>query len=84
MDRTEAAKVADKSLSKYTSSWVTNAWDEMDWSRIKELQVRDVLDKRQAQAQIAQSCHCLQCPNFLKHVSGMCACGFLESIADPL
>ncbi|KAJ5215861.1 uncharacterized protein N7498_002268 [Penicillium cinerascens] len=64
--RKEAAKFADKELTKYLS-WTHNAWDEMDWSRIKELQVRDILDKRNAQAKIAQSCHCLQCPNFLKH-----------------
>lgn len=41
----------------------------MDWARIKELQVRDILEKRQAQAAITQSCRCLQCPSFLKHVS---------------
>ncbi|OQE32074.1 hypothetical protein PENSTE_c001G00960 [Penicillium steckii] len=63
----EAVKVADKEFTKYTSSWLKNAWDEIDWSCIKELQVRDILDQRQAQAQIAQSGHCLQCPDFLKH-----------------
>ncbi|KAJ5666990.1 hypothetical protein N7462_011399 [Penicillium macrosclerotiorum] len=63
----EAKKFAEKELVKYTSSWVDDRWDELDWSRVKELQVRDILDKRKAQAQIAQSCHCLQCPNFLKH-----------------
>lgn len=65
----EATKFADKELTKYTSSWLKTAWDEIDWSRIKELQVRDILDQRQAQAEIAQSGHCLQCPDFLKHVS---------------
>lgn len=65
----EATKFADKELTKYTSSWLNSAWDEIDWSRIKELQVRDILDQRQTQAEIAQSGHCLQCPNFLKHVS---------------
>ncbi|KAJ5105562.1 hypothetical protein NUU61_002909 [Penicillium alfredii] len=63
----EAVKFGDKELSKYCSSWVKDSWDEMDWRRIKELQVRDILDQRQAQADIAQSCHCLKCPNFLKH-----------------
>ncbi|KKK25716.1 hypothetical protein P175DRAFT_0462955 [Aspergillus ochraceoroseus IBT 24754] len=63
----EAIKFADKELSGLCSSWTTSTWDEMDWARIKELQVRDILDKRQAQATIAQSCQSLQCPNFLKH-----------------
>lgn len=68
---TEAVKFADKELSKFCSSWTSNAWDEMDWARIKELQVRDVLEQRQAQADIAQRGKCLQCPQFLKHVSSL-------------
>ncbi|PWY73715.1 antiviral helicase [Aspergillus heteromorphus CBS 117.55] len=63
----EAIKFADKELSKYCASWTTPVWDEMDWARIKELQVRDILEKRQKQAAIAQSCKCLQCPSFSKH-----------------
>ncbi|PYH47598.1 SKI complex RNA helicase subunit SKI2 [Aspergillus saccharolyticus JOP 1030-1] len=63
----EAMKFADKELSKFCASWTTPAWDEMDWAKIKELQVRDVLEQRQKQAAIAQSCRCLQCPDFLKH-----------------
>ena len=68
-DETEAIKFADKELSKLCTSWTSNVWDEMDWARIKELQVRDVLEQRHAQADIAQKCKCLQCPHFLKHVS---------------
>ncbi|KAJ5172571.1 hypothetical protein N7492_005164 [Penicillium capsulatum] len=63
----EAIKFGDKELSKYTKSWLTSAWEEVDWSRLKELQVRDILDKRQVQAEIAQSCRCVECPDFLKH-----------------
>jgi antiviral helicase SKI2 len=63
----EAIKFADKELSKLCSSWTSPVWDEMDWARIKELQVRDILEKRQALAAITQSCRCLQCPSFLKH-----------------
>ncbi|KAJ5804965.1 hypothetical protein N7474_010852 [Penicillium riverlandense] len=63
----EAVKFADKELTKYTKSWTDHTWDELDWARVKELQVRDILDQRQAQADIAQSCHSLKCPNFLKH-----------------
>jgi antiviral helicase SKI2 len=67
---TEAAKFADKELTKHTKSWTDPSWEELDWARVKELQVRDILDQRQAQADIAQSCHCLKCPHFLKHVCG--------------
>lgn len=70
----EAIKLGDKELSKYTKSWLDPAWQEIDWSRLKELQVRDILDKRQTQAQIAQSCRCIECPDFMKHVSkGVCS-----------
>ncbi|KAL4764792.1 SKI complex RNA helicase subunit SKI2 [Aspergillus foveolatus] len=63
----EAIRFADKELSKLCSSWTTPVWDELDWARIKELQLRDILDKRREQANIAQSCDCLKCPKFLKH-----------------
>ncbi|KAL4778196.1 armadillo-type protein [Aspergillus varians] len=65
--RKEAVKFADKELFKYCSSWTTPTWDELDWARIKELQLRDILDQRSKQANIAQSCEALKCPNFLKH-----------------
>ncbi|OJJ81640.1 SKI complex RNA helicase subunit SKI2 [Aspergillus glaucus CBS 516.65] len=63
----EAIKFADKELSKLCSSWTSPVWDELDWTRIKELQVRDILEKRQEQATVSQTCRCLECPNFLKH-----------------
>ncbi|KAJ9222077.1 NUC185 domain-containing protein [Paecilomyces variotii] len=63
----EAVKFGDKVLSGLCSTWTSETWDELDWGRVKELQVRDILEKRQAQAAIAQSCQCLGCPNFLKH-----------------
>lgn len=72
MDLAEAIKFADKELSKLCSSWTNPVWDELDWTRIKELQVRDILEKRQAQATISQACRCLECPNFLKHVGFIC------------
>ncbi|KAL1967021.1 hypothetical protein VTN77DRAFT_3545 [Rasamsonia byssochlamydoides] len=63
----EAIKFADKELSKHCASWESATWDELDWARVKELQVRDILNRRQAQAAIIQSCQCLVCPQFLKH-----------------
>ena len=62
-------KWAETELCQFTNSWIDTAWDEIDWQRIKEMEIRDILDKRQVQAEIAQSCHCLQCPDFVNHVS---------------
>jgi antiviral helicase SKI2 len=67
----EALKFGNKELSKYCASWEDSTWDELDWARVKELQVREILNQRQAQAAIAQSCQCLSCPDFLKHVSSL-------------
>lgn len=67
--KNEATKFANKELSKICDLWTTPTWDEIDWSGIKELQLREILEKRQAQMSIVQSCKCLDCPDFLKHVS---------------
>lgn len=69
--RTEAVKLADKEFTSLASSWEKPEWDELDWDRVKELQIIEVLTERQKQLEIAQSCECLQCPRFLKHVSTM-------------
>ncbi|EFR05149.1 hypothetical protein MGYG_08161 [Nannizzia gypsea CBS 118893] len=63
----EAVKVAEKEFSKLCASWIDKAWDELDWERVKDMSVREVLEQRAQQVKIAQSCACLQCPQFLKH-----------------
>jgi antiviral helicase SKI2 len=59
-------------LSRICNSWELKEWDELDWGRIKDLQLRDILQQRQGKAKISQSCECLKCPQFLKHVSIRC------------
>ncbi|KAL2872424.1 armadillo-type protein [Aspergillus lucknowensis] len=63
----EAIKFAEKELSNLCALWTTPIWEELDWARIKELQLRDILDKRREKAAIAQSCVSLKCPRFVKH-----------------
>ncbi|KAJ5233054.1 hypothetical protein N7468_006010 [Penicillium chermesinum] len=65
--RKEVNKLGDKEFVKYSKSWLNSAWDELDWTRVKELQVRDIIAKREALVKTIQSCHCLSCPDFLKH-----------------
>ena len=69
ISNSEAVKVAQTEFSPLCSSWTQSAWDELELGRVKELQIREVLHQRQVQAAIAQSCECLQCPEFLQHVS---------------
>ncbi|KAI2787525.1 putative ATP-dependent RNA helicase [Penicillium oxalicum] len=46
---------------------ICERWDEIDWVRIKELQSRDIIDQRRAQAEFIQSCRCMECPKFIEH-----------------
>ena len=41
----------------------------MDMSRVKDLQLRDVIAKRLEEMKTAQKAQCLKCPQFVKHVS---------------
>lgn len=59
---------AEVQLAKICASWKASFWEELDWSRIKLLSIRDTLEVRKQQLQSAQQAHCLECPNFVKHV----------------
>ncbi|OAT11538.1 DEAD/DEAH box RNA helicase [Blastomyces gilchristii SLH14081] len=63
----ESLKVAQKDLVPLCTSWEASAWDELAWDRVKELQIVEILNQRQAQVAIVESSECLQCPEFLKH-----------------
>ena len=67
--RAEAVAVAEEEFTKFCASWTTSSWDEIDWLyRIKEVQLRDLLEARNKQLLIAQEMQCMKCPNFVKHV----------------
>lgn len=65
----EAIRSAQQELLPICASWTSEAWDELDWARIKELSLRNVLDARKAEAARAQERECLRCPDFVRHVS---------------
>lgn len=62
-------KPEQEEILELCADWSLSSWDEVDWSRIKDMSIREILDKRRAAAAVAQGAHCLQCPNFVKHVS---------------
>ena len=64
----EAAKFAETEILKICASWELSLWDELDWSRIKELSTRDIVERRQKDGARAQQAHASDCPNFVKHV----------------
>lgn len=63
----DAVDEAKAELLRVCASWADSAWDELDWSRIKDIHVRDMLDARAKAAVEAQDRCCVQCPQFLKH-----------------
>ena len=62
-------QVIEEEFINVYSSWMSTAWDELDWSKVKDLQVRELLVGRQQMATISQNAESLQCPKFVKHVS---------------
>lgn len=67
---TEAAKFAGDLLKTY-GSWDQPQWDEFDWSHVKELTTRDILEHRKQEGIKAQNVHAFNCPNFVKHVGNI-------------
>ncbi len=65
----DAHKEAINELSRLCGSWELDEWNEMDWERIKDLRLREIIVERKQQADASQKCKCLGCPQFLKHVS---------------
>lgn len=65
--REEAVKSAEAELGKICHSWQSIAWDELDWSRLKDLHVRDVLEFRQQCLSKAEAVQCIECPHFVRH-----------------
>ena len=62
-------QVVEEDFIELYSSWMSTAWDELDWSKVKDLQVRELLVERQKMAIISQNAESVNCPNFVRHVS---------------
>ena len=60
---------AKAELFRISKSWEIDEWNEMDTSKINDLQLRDIIAARFDHAGVAQKAKALDCPQFLKHVS---------------
>lgn len=56
-------------VSKIFDSWQAPCWNEMDWSRIRELTIREILEKRKKEHLIVDSARSVECPKFIRHFS---------------
>lgn len=63
----EAMQTAVDQLLQSFADWTSTCWDELDWSKVKDLSLRNLLDTRKALATKAQSASCLRCSDFVKH-----------------
>ena len=64
----EATKFAVGEAAKIRAAWDQPIWDELDWSRIKELRSWEIVEKRRQEAIKVQNARALGCPDFVKHV----------------
>ncbi|KAI9769955.1 MAG: hypothetical protein M1840_003665 [Geoglossum simile] len=65
----DALKKGQDEVARLCDSWMAPEWDELDWSRIRDMHLRNVLDERKKEAVCAQERRCVGCENFLKHFS---------------
>ncbi|KAI5286681.1 hypothetical protein KEM54_006598 [Ascosphaera aggregata] len=63
----EKQGLAKRELVPLSKQWDHAVWKELDWGRIKELQVREILAEREQQVAVIESSYCLTCPQFLRH-----------------
>ena len=72
LKHTEEADKFAKDLVKLCNSWTNPCWDELDWpSRLKEVSLRETLESRKKELSVCQGSRCIQCPQFVKHVSSL-------------
>jgi hypothetical protein len=60
---------AKNELARLCSSWELDEWNELGFERLKNIEIREILTKRVEVATTAQKAQCLQCSQFVKHVS---------------
>ncbi|KAI9757303.1 MAG: hypothetical protein M4579_003514 [Chaenotheca gracillima] len=59
----EAVQAGLAEIARLNSDWR----EEVDWMKVKELQVRNILEERKKSISSAQNWKCISCPDFLKH-----------------
>ncbi|KAF2828567.1 antiviral helicase [Ophiobolus disseminans] len=63
----ESLKLAQNQFLPLCQSWNYEDWDEFDYSKIKSLKFRELMDARVKEGQNAVEKKCLECPDFMKH-----------------
>jgi antiviral helicase SKI2 len=66
-NKKEKQKLAEDKLIPLCKSWTYRDWEEVNWRKIKDLSLQNVLDARAKEAAEAQNRKCLTCPKFMQH-----------------
>jgi antiviral helicase SKI2 len=66
-NKKEAKQLAEEQFIPLCQSWTFRNWDEVNWRKVKDLTVQNLLDERKRVAEEAQDMKCLTCPKFLQH-----------------
>jgi antiviral helicase SKI2 len=66
-DKKETMKLANDQFIPLCASWGYRDWEEVNWRKIKDMALQNLLDARQKAAEGAQNRKCLTCPKFLQH-----------------
>ncbi|CAL8581446.1 Antiviral helicase ski2 [Xanthoria parietina] len=69
--REESKAEAKAEIARICASWQSSVWDELDWNRLRDLNVRDTLELRSQRLAEAEAAECIECPQFVRHFS-MC------------
>ncbi|KAL8656010.1 MAG: hypothetical protein Q9226_002814, partial [Calogaya cf. arnoldii] len=67
--REEAENEAKAEIDRICASWQSSIWDELDWNRLRDLNVRDILELRGRKLAEAEAVECIQCAQFVRHFS---------------
>ncbi|GAM87998.1 hypothetical protein ANO11243_060270 [Dothideomycetidae sp. 11243] len=63
----EAVKALRSDFLSNCSSWTSSVWEEMDYSKLREVSIMNILEERNKFAQIAQSKESVLCSQLEKH-----------------
>lgn len=67
----EAMKAVKAELLAACSSWTSSTWQEINYDRLTNMAIRNIMDERTKAAALAQERECVLCPNLDKHFA-MC------------
>jgi hypothetical protein len=68
-DKREGSLESISEMKNLNTYWNSDEWCELNWARIKDLSLQEILLQRAHEAVVAQARICLNCPKFTDHVS---------------